>query len=657
MRRRRTPDPLRAAGDGAVRHLRADPHRHRGHPGADTEKLNQFINDLADVTEGQRDDLTRRSSRRSTTSSVAINEPRHRSSASCSTGPTTLSATLAEKDETLVALIDQSRAILDLLDSAATSSAAALGEGSRGRHRAAPTSSTPTRPQLDQLLDQPAPDARRRRRQPGRPQPGARLGRPRLLRPDPGRHPRPVARHLRPRPRPRHRHQRRSCDVLGHARPASARRASRSREARLGRRRRAPCLASLAAPARAAGCSAGRRWRRRLRGHRLLPAGGVALRVVPGAGARPARRRGHRGRDRGRPRPGRPAHRRATSRSRPTSSAALVPQSLIGERYVQLIPAWIEGEEPCRTCRPTSAVIDLDGSIIPVEPDEALAALNEFLDTLDPDGLGRLIANAADDLEGNGQNLNDALESITDLVEHLRRARRRARLHRRQLRRVHRHPRHPRGPDRRGHRRLRPHHRRAGRGAQNLEALLAGLARHQQTASTSSPSTPPGSRTDVDTLGRLAQSLVANLDAVDDAARRRPAARRGPRRRLQPDAAGHEPAHQFGPLAQAGARADPAVDLRRRLPPAVRPGRHRLPGAAAAGRRRCPGQRAGRDRRARRPARRSTTCSPCSARRRRRRPRRGADDAVDRRAGRRRRRRGRRLPAATPPRRSTGAVG
>jgi len=35
--------------------------------------------------------------------------------------------------------------------------------------------------------------------------------------------------------------------------------------------------------------------------------------------------------------------------------------------------------------------------IVPVEPDEALAELKKFLDSLDPNGLGSLINNLSDD--------------------------------------------------------------------------------------------------------------------------------------------------------------------------------------------------------------------------------------------------------------------
>ncbi|MEY2455102.1 MAG: phospholipid/cholesterol/gamma-HCH transport system substrate-binding protein [Acidimicrobiaceae bacterium] len=92
--------------------------------------------------------------------------------------------------------------------------------------------------------------------------------------------------------------------------------------------------------------------------------------------------------------------------------AQIVPQSLIGERYVQLTPAWIQGQPKAED----GHVIDAKNTIIPVEPDEALAALKKFIDSLDPQGLGRLITNTADDLQGNGPNLNGALDQVSQLV-------------------------------------------------------------------------------------------------------------------------------------------------------------------------------------------------------------------------------------------------
>ena len=92
--------------------------------------------------------------------------------------------------------------------------------------------------------------------------------------------------------------------------------------------------------------------------------------------------------------------------------AVIVPQSLIGERHVQLAPVWKRGRPRLHD----GDVIPVGRTVVPVEPDEALQALKDFLDALDPDGVGRLVTNAADALEGNGRDLNAALKGVSDLV-------------------------------------------------------------------------------------------------------------------------------------------------------------------------------------------------------------------------------------------------
>lgn len=92
--------------------------------------------------------------------------------------------------------------------------------------------------------------------------------------------------------------------------------------------------------------------------------------------------------------------------------AAIVPQSLIGERRIQLFPPYQEGDATVSD----GHVIPIEDNVVPVEPDEALAALKEFLDSLDPEGVGRLIDNAATTLDGQGENLGGALDELSDLV-------------------------------------------------------------------------------------------------------------------------------------------------------------------------------------------------------------------------------------------------
>ena len=95
--------------------------------------------------------------------------------------------------------------------------------------------------------------------------------------------------------------------------------------------------------------------------------------------------------------------------------AAIVPQSLIGERRIQLFPPFQEGDPVVRD----GHEIAQEDTVVPVEPDEALAALKEFLDSLDPNGLGRLIDNAATTLDGQGENLGLALDELAELVGNL----------------------------------------------------------------------------------------------------------------------------------------------------------------------------------------------------------------------------------------------
>jgi virulence factor Mce-like protein len=91
--------------------------------------------------------------------------------------------------------------------------------------------------------------------------------------------------------------------------------------------------------------------------------------------------------------------------------AMIVPLSLIGERYVQLFPAWTHGAPRARD----GAVIPLERTSIPVEPDEALAAIKKLFDALDPDATGRLVKNLGEDLAGTGPVLNGALKGLGEL--------------------------------------------------------------------------------------------------------------------------------------------------------------------------------------------------------------------------------------------------
>ncbi|MEY2471731.1 MAG: phospholipid/cholesterol/gamma-HCH transport system substrate-binding protein [Actinomycetota bacterium] len=97
------------------------------------------------------------------------------------------------------------------------------------------------------------------------------------------------------------------------------------------------------------------------------------------------------------------------------ASATIIPLSFIGERYVQFYPAWKQGEPKLEH----GAVLDLDRTSVPVEPDETLAALKHLLDTIDPQATSQLVHNLALGLDGTGEDLNKAIAGLGTITETL----------------------------------------------------------------------------------------------------------------------------------------------------------------------------------------------------------------------------------------------
>jgi virulence factor Mce-like protein len=94
-------------------------------------------------------------------------------------------------------------------------------------------------------------------------------------------------------------------------------------------------------------------------------------------------------------------------------NAAIVPQSLIGERNVSLQPAWQPGDERIED----GATIPVERTSIPAEPDEALQAFTDLAHDLDPDEVARLVTESAEALGGRGDLMNRALEQAGDLSQ------------------------------------------------------------------------------------------------------------------------------------------------------------------------------------------------------------------------------------------------
>ena len=92
--------------------------------------------------------------------------------------------------------------------------------------------------------------------------------------------------------------------------------------------------------------------------------------------------------------------------------AAIVPLSLVGERNIVLFPAWQPGDDRLED----GADIPVDRTVVPVEPDEALAAFTELAQAIDPEEISRFVSSSADALEGSGDELNRALSSSAALT-------------------------------------------------------------------------------------------------------------------------------------------------------------------------------------------------------------------------------------------------
>jgi virulence factor Mce-like protein len=95
-------------------------------------------------------------------------------------------------------------------------------------------------------------------------------------------------------------------------------------------------------------------------------------------------------------------------------SAAVVPQSLLGERYIQLFPAYSSGP----VLQP-GATIPRERTAVPSEPDELLRSLQDYLGGIDPETVSEFVSTAAETLDGKGQELNDLIGNAARVFETL----------------------------------------------------------------------------------------------------------------------------------------------------------------------------------------------------------------------------------------------
>jgi phospholipid/cholesterol/gamma-HCH transport system substrate-binding protein len=94
--------------------------------------------------------------------------------------------------------------------------------------------------------------------------------------------------------------------------------------------------------------------------------------------------------------------------------AAVVPVSLLGERYIQLFPAYQGGpvQQPGTT-------IPMSRTAVPAEPDELLRSLQDYLGGLDKQTVTRFVENGARLLQGNGTAINRFIHNATQVLSTL----------------------------------------------------------------------------------------------------------------------------------------------------------------------------------------------------------------------------------------------
>jgi phospholipid/cholesterol/gamma-HCH transport system substrate-binding protein len=100
--------------------------------------------------------------------------------------------------------------------------------------------------------------------------------------------------------------------------------------------------------------------------------------------------------------------------------ALIVPPSIVGDRFVQLAPAWDTG-----AVLGDHAVLGLDRTGVPVELDETYEALDKFATGLGPNGankngaVSRLVTATAENITGHGQAFNETVRELTGAISTL----------------------------------------------------------------------------------------------------------------------------------------------------------------------------------------------------------------------------------------------
>lgn len=100
--------------------------------------------------------------------------------------------------------------------------------------------------------------------------------------------------------------------------------------------------------------------------------------------------------------------------------AAIISPSIVGDRFVQLAPAYNGG-----AVLRDDAVLDIKRSAVPIELDQIYSSLNDLSVALGPDGankngsLSKFIDNSAKSLDGQGEQLHETIKNFSMLSQTL----------------------------------------------------------------------------------------------------------------------------------------------------------------------------------------------------------------------------------------------
>ncbi len=101
--------------------------------------------------------------------------------------------------------------------------------------------------------------------------------------------------------------------------------------------------------------------------------------------------------------------------------ALVVPPSIVGDRFIQLAPAWEEGQPVLAD----DAELDRSRTAVPLELDDVYRGLNDLSGALGPKGankdgaLSRLISASATSLDGNGRLVNQTIRELAGALDTL----------------------------------------------------------------------------------------------------------------------------------------------------------------------------------------------------------------------------------------------